>query len=68
MNENKVSVRVSRNLYEKIKNHLEMNERDFKTVDDFIEFVLRRVIEEQENKDKEDKKKLLKKLRQLGYF
>jgi len=66
--QNKATIEISKDLYEKIKKRLELDETDFKTVDAFVESVLDQIIRDKEIKDEEDKKKIVEQLRRLGYF
>lgn len=68
MNRRKVSIPDS--LYEKVKDRCEGT--GFNSVDEYVEFVLREVVEEEEPEEeefsKEDEEKVKERLRALGYM
>jgi len=71
MGEEKVTVHISKELYEKAKKYVEESEGEFKSVDEFVEFVLKEVLsEEVEEKvfTKEEEEKIKERLRALGYI
>jgi len=67
----KVAVHISRELYEKAKRRVEESEGEFKSVDEFIEFVLRELFEEEEEEltyTPEEEEEIKRRLRALGYI
>ncbi len=63
-----VEVRIPKSLYEKIKKEVEASE-EFKSVEDFICFVLESALEETEEVySPEEEEKVKERLRALGYL
>ncbi|MCE4628416.1 MAG: CopG family transcriptional regulator [Desulfurococcales archaeon] len=68
MAEEKVTVRISRELYEKVKKYIEET-GGFESVDEFVEFVVAEALETAgEAFSEEDKKKIEERLKDLGYM
>lgn len=68
--EDKVTVKLSKDLYEKAKRYVE-NEGGFESVDEFIEFVVEQVLEEEASETTytpEEEEKIKERLRSLGYL
>ncbi len=66
-NADKVAIYISKDLYEKAKKVAE--EGGFKDVNEFVEFVLKEVVETSEPEmSKEDEEKVKERLRALGYI
>ena len=71
MTENKVSINITRELYEKIRKEVEENQGEFKSVEDYVEFVLREILKEEEEESvytPEEEEEIKKRLRALGYL
>ena len=71
MTENKVSINISKELYEKIRKEVEENQGEFKSVEDYVEFVLREILKEEEDESvytPEEEEEIKKRLRALGYL
>lgn len=66
----KVDISISKYLFDVIKSRLEKNENDFDSVDDYVEFVLKEILEDDINQEKmeEKSKKVEEKLKKLGYL
>jgi len=67
----KVSVCISKELYEKAKKFVEESSGEFKSVDDFVEFVLKEVLEEEVEErayTPEEEEEIKRRLRALGYL
>ncbi|HDD63823.1 MAG: CopG family transcriptional regulator [Thermoprotei archaeon] len=68
----KVSINISKELYEKAKKYVEESGGDFKSVEEFVEFVLKEVLEEEEEEERvytpEEEEEIKKRLRSLGYL
>ena len=67
----KVSVCISKELYEKAKKFVEESGGEFKSVDDFVEFVLKEVLEEEVEErayTPEEEEEIKRRLRALGYL
>ena len=71
MTENKVSINISKELYEKIRKEVEESQGEFKSVEDYVEFVLREILKEEEEESvytPEEEEEIKKRLRALGYL
>jgi len=72
MSEGHVTVNVSKDLYELVKCRVNESGGEFKSVDDYINFVLREVVKEEdennEQKNSNDEEQIKKRLQNLGYF
>ena len=72
MEKEKVAVYVSKGLYDKVKSRVKESGGEFKSVDGYVEFVLREVLKEDDGakeaytRDEEDSIK--KRLKSLGYL
>jgi len=67
----KIAVHIPKDLYEKAKKKVEESEGEFKSVEEFIEFVLRELLEEEEEQPActpEEEEEIKKRLRALGYI
>jgi len=49
--EEKVPIYISKTLYERIKKEVEESQGEFKNIEEFIEFVLREVLKEEETEE-----------------
>ncbi|RLE99564.1 MAG: CopG family transcriptional regulator [Thermoprotei archaeon] len=67
----KVAVEISKEIYDKVKKFIE-DSGEFKSVEEFVEFVLREVLEEEGAEEavysKEEEEEIKKRLRALGYL
>jgi Arc/MetJ-type ribon-helix-helix transcriptional regulator len=72
MCEDQVTVNVSKDLYELVKCRVNESGGEFKSVEDYIDFVLREVVKEEEEnieqKNCNDEEQIKKRLKNLGYF
>ena len=72
MCEDQVTVNVSKDLYELVKCRVNESSGEFKSVEDYIDFVLREVVKEEEENIEEkncnDEEQIKKRLKNLGYF
>jgi len=72
MPEEKVPIYISKTLYERIKREVEESQGEFKNVEEFIEFVLREVLKEEETAETaytpEAAEEIKTRLRSLGYL
>jgi len=67
----KVSVKIPKDLYEKAKKFVEESGGEFKSVDEFVEFVLKEVLEEETEErvyTPEEEEEIKRRLRALGYL
>ncbi len=70
MGEEKVQISIPAQLYKKIEEYVAGNE-EFKDVEEFVEFVLREVLSEEEQTPAytpEEEEEIKKRLRSLGYI
>jgi len=68
--EDKVSIKISKEIYEKAKKFVE-SESGFSSVEELVEFVLNEVLSEEESEypySKEEEEEIKKRLRALGYL
>ena len=71
MSESHVTVNISKDLYELVKCRINESGGEFKSVEDYIDFVLREVVIDEENTEKRncnDETQIKKRLKRLGYF
>lgn len=71
MDEEKVAVSLSKNLYDLIANRFKENTGEFKGVENYVEFILREFLKEknvEERYTKEEEELIKKRLRRLGYL
>jgi len=68
----KVPVQISRKLYNKIKNRVELSQGEFKNIEEYIEFVLSEVVKEEGEPEQvytpQKEEEIKKRLRSLGYL
>ena len=72
MSEDQVTVNISKDLYELVKCRVNESSGEFGSVDDYIDFVLREVVKDEEEnaeqKNCNDEEQIKKRLKNLGYF
>jgi len=70
MQEDKVPVYISRKLYEEVKRKVEESEGEFKSVEEFVEYVLTELLKEEEETPYtlEEEEEIKKRLKALGYL
>ena len=72
MSEEKVAIEIPRRLYEQIKKHVEESGGEFKSVEEFVVFVLEEVLREEEEAESvftpEEEEEIKRRLRALGYL
>jgi len=67
----KVEVKLSRKLVEGVQRQVDQSDGEFKTVDEFIEFVLTEILKDEESEQvytPEEEEEIKKRLRALGYI
>lgn len=68
----KVPVHIPKNLYEEIKRRVKASEGEFKSVEDYVEFVLTEVIKEEEEAKQiytpTEEEEIKRRLKSLGYL
>jgi len=68
----KVSINISKEIYEKAKKYVENSGGEFNSVEEFIEFVLKEVLEEEGEEKQvytpEEEEEIKKRLKSLGYL
>ncbi len=70
MSKEKVSIQISKELYDKVKKYIE-EQGGFSSVEEFVEFVINEVLSEESESfemSKEDEEKVKERLRALGYI
>jgi len=70
VSEEKVSIKISKQLYDKVKKYIE-EQGGFSSVEEFVEFVINEVLSEESESyemSKEDEEKVKERLRALGYI
>ena len=70
MNEECVSVKIPKRLYEKVRRIVEESKGEFKDVEGYIIFVIEEIVREEESEKiftKEDEEEIMKRLKALGY-
>ncbi len=72
MSEERVAVYISKSLYEKAKKKVKESQGEWKDVNDFVEFVLREILTEEEEREQvytpEEEEEIKRRLRALGYL
>lgn len=71
MSGDRVAVYVSRDLYDEVKRRVQDSGGEFKSVEDYVEFVLREIVKEEEGKEtytKEEEEEIKRRLKSLGYL
>ena len=71
MGEEKVPIEISRRLYEQVRRHVEESGGEFKSVEEFVEFVLEEVLREEEEEPvytPEEEEEIKRRLKALGYL
>jgi len=72
LSEDKVAVYISKDLYEEIKKRVDSSGGEFKSVEEYVEFVLSEIVKEEEEEEfeysPEEEEKIKERLRGLGYL
>jgi hypothetical protein len=70
MGEDKVPIYISKKLYNEIKKRVEESQNAFKSVEEYIEFVLNEVVKEEEelSYSPEEEEEIKRRLKSLGYL
>ena len=71
MSEEKIAVRISKDLYEEIEKRVKESGGEFKSVEEFVAFVLEEVLKEEEEEPvytPEEEEEIKRRLRALGYL
>jgi len=67
----KVEVKLSKKLIEGVQRQVDESEGEFRTIDEFIEFVLTEILKDEESEQvytPEEEEEIKKRLRALGYI
>ena len=66
----KVSIEIRKDLYDRVKEEVERSEGEFKSVEEYIEFVLEELLSEEEEEvyTEEEEEEIKRRLRALGYI
>ena len=68
---NKVQIAISKDLYNKILQRVNMSQDEFKSVEEYVHFVLTEVVKDDEQQSaytKEEEEEIKNRLRSLGYI
>jgi hypothetical protein len=70
MSEDKVPIYISKKLYNEIKKRVEESQDAFKSVEEYVEFVLNEVVKEEEelSYSPEEEEEIKRRLKSLGYL
>lgn len=71
LSKNKVAIYISKDLYDEIKRRVDQSSGEFKTVEEYVEFVLSEIVKEEEEEfeySPEEEEKIKERLRGLGYL
>jgi hypothetical protein len=68
MQEDKVPVYISRRLYEEVKRRVDESGGEFKSVEEFVEYVLTELLKEETPYTSEEEEEVKKRLKALGYL
>ncbi|RLF09704.1 MAG: CopG family transcriptional regulator [Thermoprotei archaeon] len=70
MSEERVSITIPRKLYDEIKRRVEESQGEFKSVEEYVEFVLNEIVKEEAEEvySPEEEEEIKKRLRALGYL
>jgi len=71
MSGDRVAVYVSKGLYDLVKRRVEESGGEFKSVEDYVDFVLREVVKEENEEEtytKEEEEEIKRRLKSLGYL
>jgi len=66
----KVSIEIRRDLYDRIREEVDRSEGEFKSVEEYVEFVLEELLKEEEGPvyTEEEEEEIKRRLRALGYI
>jgi hypothetical protein len=72
VDKDKIAVYISKDLYNLMKHRVDESGGEFKSVEDYVGFVLKEVVKEEEVEEqkytKEEEEQIKKRLRSLGYL
>ena len=74
MSKDKIAVNISKELYEQVKKRVKESGGEFKDVEEYVEFVLKEIVKDEEEEDKEqeyskeDEEQIKQRLKSLGYM
>ena len=72
LSQDKIAVYIPKDLYDEIKKRVDLSGGEFKSVDEYVEFVLREIVKEEEEEEfeytPEEEEKIKERLRGLGYL
>lgn len=70
-----VSIKISKDLYEKVENRVKMSNEEFKSAEEYINFLIREVVNDTEGQasdgnayTKEEEEEIKGRLKNLGYI
>ena len=71
MSQDKIAIYIPKDLYDEIKKRVDLSGGEFKSVEEYVEFVLREIVKEEEEEFEytpEEEEKIKERLRGLGYL
>ncbi len=73
MSNDRIAVYLSKEMYEKVRKKVELSRGEFKTVDEYVGFVLQELLKEESNEDNsaytsDEEKEIEKRFKALGYI
>ena len=72
LSQDKIVVYIPKDLYDEIKKRVDLSGGEFKSVEEYVEFVLREIVKEEEEEEfeytPEEEEKIKERLRGLGYL
>jgi Arc/MetJ-type ribon-helix-helix transcriptional regulator len=68
MTEEKATVRISLELYNKIREKVKLSQGDFNSPEEYIEFMLREILDENANSIHIPQEEIKRRLKRLGYI
>lgn len=71
LSKDRIPIFISSDLYEEVKRNVKASQGEFSNVEEYVEFILREVLKEEETKQvytPKEEKEIKKRLRSLGYM
>lgn len=70
MSEKKVSIQISESIVNKVQEKVENSAGEYSGIEDYIEFILREILSDDDENtfSPEDEKKVMERLKKLGYI
>ena len=71
MSEDRVSIYIPKKLYEEVKRRVEFSQSEFKSIEEYVEFILNEIVKEEEQEKTytpKEEDEIKKRLKNLGYL